>query len=115
MKKLLLPFIFLFTIPFNTSCIHEITFKVFITGKYCSWEEPVKDAIYGKDYSIKIIPDPTYYLLDGDFVVKNKIHDLSLYHLYEPSTQTLTIPGEHVNSEITIYAEATQEPPGIVL
>lgn len=112
MKKLLLPFILLFTIPFNASCIKAITFKVEITGTHCTWDEPV-DAIMGKTYKLRIVPDEGYelYVNEGELEVKNETFILTLLgdQLYNKDTDELIIPGNYVNSKITISANASNE------
>lgn len=112
MKKLLLPFIFLLAIPFSTSCIHEITFDVVITGSNCTWDEP-KKALFGREYRLKIIPDDGYelYVNDGELEVENETFILTLLgdQLYNQKTNELIIPGNYVNSKITIRANAQEK------
>lgn len=113
MKKLLLPFILLSTIPFNASCIKEITFEVVITGSNCKWDEPVTKALYGREYRMKIVPDDGYELFvnEGELEVRNETHILTLLgdSLYNQETDELIIPAEYVSSKITISAIASKD------
>ena len=109
MKRLLLPFILLLTIPFNTSCIKEITFDVSITGSNCVWDEPAK-ALFGHDYHLKIVPNEGYelYVNEGELEVENETFILTILgdQIYNQETNELIIPGNYVNSKITIKANA---------
>ena len=112
MKRLLFAFALLFSIPFSSSCIKEITYPVEITGSNCTWEKP-KQAIRGRTYTIKITPNEGYelYVQEGVLEVENEIHILTIYgdDLYNIETSELTIPGEHVISKLTIKANAQEK------
>lgn len=67
MKKLLLPFILLFTIPFNASCIKEIVYGVTITNPdaNCEYVASSNKAIRGRNYTVDIISIAEGYFLDS--------------------------------------------------
>lgn len=113
MKKFLLPLILLSTIPFNASCVKEITFDVVITGSNCSWDEPVKKALYAHEYRMKIVPFAGYelYVNEGELEAHNETHILTLLgdSLYNQETDELIIPAEYVTSKITISAVASKD------
>ena len=115
MKKLLLPFIFLLTIPFSTSCIHEITFDVIVTCNDCRYEKIEEKATYGRTYQIKLIPNEGYslYIFEGVINVSTATTGDITFLLsdsqYDESTDILTIPGNYINSQITITANGQIE------
>ena len=123
MKRLLLAFALLFTIPFNASCVKEIPIEVVVSGSHCNWKKPVENAILAHTYKIKIEPDPNYELYLGseveekvEGIVVKKPGGLDITGLlgpedYNEETYILTIPGRFVSEKLIIIAEA-QEGPG---
>ena len=115
MKRLLLPFILLFTIPFNTSCIKAITFDVIVTCQDCSYEKMEDKATYGHTYQIKLIPNEGFslYIFEGVINVSTANTGDITYLLsdeqYDEDTDILTIPGSYINSQITIVANGQIE------
>ncbi|MCQ2796036.1 MAG: hypothetical protein MJ213_01820 [Bacilli bacterium] len=115
MKKLLMPFILLLTIPFSASCIKEITFDVIVTCQNCRYEKIKDKAVFGKTYEIKLIPNEGFslYILDGVINVSTATTGDITFLLsdaqYNEDTDILSIPGDYVNSQITIVANGQIE------
>lgn len=108
MKKLLLPFILLFTIPFNSSCIKEITFNV--TVKYgevgnenCSWDEPTI-AYMGKDYSLRFYVKEGWQLAQDEncFQIEAGFKELLQPICWTYVDGLLVINGQFVTKDIII-------------
>ena len=112
MKRLLFAFALLFSIPFSSSCIREITYNVEVTGSHCTWDEP-KQAIRGRTYKIKIIPEEGYELIvmEGNLEIETKSFILTIFgdEMYNQDTNEVIIPGSYVTSKITIKANAQEK------
>lgn len=112
-KAIFLGFLFSF-IPFNSSCVTEVNFNVKIIGTNCSWEEPIKNAIRGKDYLVVIKPNNGYELYIDELnkcllvstINAGDITALLKDDAYNKISSTLTIPSIYISSDITITANA---------
>ncbi|MCQ2792515.1 MAG: hypothetical protein MJ208_03215 [Bacilli bacterium] len=108
MKKLLLSLILLFTIPFNASCIKEITFTVTVdyadpNNKHCHWDKPTI-AYMGKDYTLRFYDDEGWELFHDrlSIYIKTSHFDPIEEANWTYENHLMTIKGQFVDSDIEI-------------
>ncbi len=118
MKRLLLPLALLFTIPFCSSCVDDITFDVVVYCTNCTYEKFEDKAMMGKTYKIKLVPDEGYFLsvglsTGGITVARGDIEEDITFMIssdeYDEETDILTIGGNLVSGKLTINAVAVEE------
>ena len=117
MKRLLFALALLFSIPFSSSCIVEITYKVTVNATDCEYELPHKKATRGRSFVLNITSIREEYVLEQQvdfFWIKIANWD-PIYPRLEGETEggqwiyennKLTIFGYVVTSDIDIAITA---------